>query len=121
MLAAGLVWLAVTAHYLLKWLLAREVALAEIKQPVQCCFVGLLGVSTMLLSAGFAPYFHEAALAFYIAGAPFTVGFAVWRTGGLWGGGRDPAHTTPVLYLPTVAGAFVAGTAGVSFGARVAA
>lgn len=117
MLAAGGVWLAVTVLYLLKWCLAREVAVAELAHPVQCCFVGLLGVSTMLVAAGLAPYSHEAALALYIVGALFTVGFAVWRTGGLWHGNRDPAHTTPVLYLPTVAGAFVAGATGVALGA----
>jgi tellurite resistance protein len=33
--------------------------------------------------------------------------FAAWRTGSLWQGGREPSSTTPVLYLPTVAGSFV--------------
>ena len=40
----------------------------------------------------------------------FTLAFAVWRTGGLWNGGRDAGASTPVLYLPTVAGSFVTGT-----------
>ena len=33
--------------------------------------------------------------------------FGVYRTGQLWQGGRDPRTTTPVLYLPTVAGSFI--------------
>lgn len=33
--------------------------------------------------------------------------FGVYHTGQLWQGGRDPRTTTPVLYLPTVAGGFV--------------
>jgi hypothetical protein len=33
--------------------------------------------------------------------------FGVYRTGQLWMGNRDPTTTTPVLYLPTVAGSFV--------------
>jgi tellurite resistance protein len=33
--------------------------------------------------------------------------FSIHRTGTLWTGGRDPLSTTPVLYLPSVAGNFV--------------
>lgn len=116
MLAAGLVWLAVTPLYGLKWFAAREVALTEAAHPVQCCFIGLAGVATMLVAGGAAPYSYDGALALYVVGAAFTTGFAVWRTGGLWMGERDPSHTTPVLYLPTVAGSFVAATVGAALG-----
>lgn len=54
----------------------------------------------------------------------YAVGFGVWRTGGLWQGGREHTDTTPVLYLPTVAGSFVlatvAGAAGFADGAQYA-
>jgi tellurite resistance protein len=40
-------------------------------------------------------------------GAASTIAFGLWRTGLLWHGGRDAATTTPVLYLPMVAGGFV--------------
>lgn len=116
MLAAALVWLVVATLYGLKWLIAREAALTEAAHPVQCCFIGLGGVATMLVAGGTIPYTHGLALALYIAGAAFTAGFAVWRTGGLWMGERDPGHTTPVLYLPTVAGSFVAATVGAALG-----
>jgi tellurite resistance protein len=115
-LAAGIVWLAVTMLYALKWLWARDAALAEFSHPVQCCFVGLAGVATILVAGGVAPYSHGAALVLYIAGVLFMIGFAVWRTGALWLGERDHGHTTPVLYLPTVAGSFVAGTVGGALG-----
>jgi tellurite resistance protein len=116
MLAAGIVWLMVTLLYALKWGAAREAALAEADHPVQCCFIGLAGVATMLVAGGVAPYSHQVALALYVGGALFTAGFAIWRTGGLWQGGRDPAMITPVLYLPTVAGSFVAATVGSALG-----
>lgn len=116
MLAAGLVWLAVTTLYGLKWLVARELALTEAAHPVQCCFIGLAGVATILVAGGVIPYVYGVALALYVVGAAFTAGFAVWRTGGLWMGERDPSHTTPVLYLPTVAGSFVAATVGAALG-----
>jgi len=116
MLIAALVWLAVATLYGLKWLVAREAALTEATHPVQCCFIGLGGVATMPVAGGAIPYAHGLALALYVAGAAFTAGFAVWRTGGLWMGERDPGHTTPVLYLPTVAGSFVAATVGAALG-----
>jgi tellurite resistance protein len=116
MLAAGLVWLVITTLYVLKWFEAREAALAEAAHPVQCCFIGLAGVATMLVAGGVTPYSYGTALALYVAGAVFMAGFAIWRTGGLWLGERDPSHTTPLLYLPTVAGSFVAGTVGGALG-----
>lgn len=116
MSVAGLVWLVVTILYGLKWLAAREVALTEAAHPVQCCFIGLAGVATMLVAGGVIPYSYGLALALYLVGAAFTVSFAVWRTGGLWMGERDLSHTTPVLYLPTVAGSFVAAAIGAALG-----
>jgi len=116
MVAAGLVWLAITLLYGLKWLMNRQAALAELGHPVQCCFVGLAGVATMLIAGGLVPYERIFALTLYVIGALFTIGFAVWRTGGLWLGGRDPSHTTAVLYLPSVAGSFVAATVGGALG-----
>lgn len=116
MLVGGMVWAAVTVLYALKWIVARETALAEAAHPIQCCFIGLAGVAAMLVAGGLAPYFHGGALALYSVGALFTLGFAIWRTGGLWLGERDHSHTTPVLYLPTVAGSFVIGTTGGTLG-----
>jgi len=52
----------------------------------------------------------------FTAGAAFAVGFAVWRTGGLWQGKREHATTTAVLYLPTVAGSFVTAIAAAALG-----
>ncbi|HEY0236707.1 MAG TPA: dicarboxylate transporter/tellurite-resistance protein TehA [Afipia sp.] len=109
MIVASLVWAALIALYIGKWIMAREAALAEIFHPVHCCFVGLAGVATMLVAGGAETYSRNLALALYTVGAIFTVAFAIWRTGALWQGGRDPAHTTAVLYLPTVAGGFVGG------------
>ena len=116
MVAAAAVWAVLVVLYLAKWLGARAAAMAEVAHPIQCCFVGLIGVATMLVAGGIDPYSHGAALVLYAAGAVFTLGFAVWRTGGLWLGERSPEHSTPVLYLPTVAGSFVAGTVGAALG-----
>jgi tellurite resistance protein len=118
MLIAAVVWSLALVLYAAKWIYAREAALEELEHPVQCCFVGLIGVATMLVSMAALPYSRLAAQILFALGASFTLGFAVWRTGILWQGGRDPAATTPVLYLPACAGAFVAATAAAAFGHR---
>ena len=107
MLAGALVWAVLLALYVAKWALAREDALREVADPVQCCFIGLAGVTTLLIAVAAAPYSGPTAGILFAAGALFTLGFALWRTGGLWHGERDPGATTPVLYLPAVAGSFV--------------
>jgi tellurite resistance protein len=101
------VWVVILLFFLAKWLVSAEAAWSEALHPIQCCYVGLAGVSTMLVAVAVQPYQQVAALGIYGVGLVFTLGFALWRTGHLWRGGRDPAASTPVLYLPTVAGSFV--------------
>lgn len=116
MLAGGIVWAILTVLFAAKWLAAPGEALAEARHPVQCCFIGLAGVATMLVSIAIHPYAPPAALALFAGGSAFTLGFALWRTGGLWQGGRDPAAATPVLYLPSVAGSYVTAIACATLG-----
>ena len=106
-LVAGLVWAVLVILLLLKALLAPDKLAAEAAHPVQCCFIGLAGVATMLIAGGLVPYERMSASILFGVGFAFTLGFAVWRTGGLWQGERHPETTTAVLYLPTVAGSFV--------------
>lgn len=107
MLAGGIVWAVLVALFALKWAAVYEEAEAEARHPVQCCFIGLAGVATMLVAIAVQPYLRSLAVALFVIGACFTAGFALWRTGVLWQGGRAPDTSTPVLYLPTVAGSFV--------------
>jgi tellurite resistance protein len=116
MLAGVAVWALLFLLFAAKWAWAREDARAEARHPVQCCFIGLAGVATMLVAVAILPYSRALAVNLFGVGAAFTLGFALWRTGGLWQGGRDPATSTPVLYLPTVAGSFVTAIALAAFG-----
>jgi tellurite resistance protein len=104
---AGIVWAYLLLGYVGKWLWSREAALKEAQDPVQCCFIGLVGVATMLIAGAALPYSRSVALALMLPGCAFTIGFGVWRTGALWGSERNDSTTTAVLYLPTVAGGFV--------------
>ncbi|WP_425375105.1 dicarboxylate transporter/tellurite-resistance protein TehA [Methylobacterium nonmethylotrophicum] len=113
---AGAVWAVLVVLYALKAVLAPDKLAAEAAHAVQCCFIGLAGVATMLVAGGLIPYSAGAATVLFGLGFLFTLGFAVWRTGGLWQGGRDHGATTAVLYLPTVAGSFVSATVGAALG-----
>jgi tellurite resistance protein len=116
LLLATLVWLILVILYIAKWILAPEHAIAELKHPVQCCFVGLIGVTTLLVAAAVLPYSRLTAQILFAIGTLYTVAFSAWRTGGLWQGGRELAHTTAVLYLPTVAGSFVTAAVAAALG-----
>src|SRR5258708_3925648 len=118
MLTAAIVWALMLGLYAAKWIYAREEALQELEHPIQCCFVGLIGVATMLISIAALPYSRLAAQIAFAVAASFTLAFAVWRTRLLCRGGRDPGATTPVLYLPPVAGAFVTATAAAALSPR---
>lgn len=104
---AGIIWAYLLIGYVVKWVCWRDAALEETRDPVHCCFVGLVGVATMLIAGATLPYHRSIAWVLMAAGSAFTVGFGVWRTGGMWASERDDSATTAVLYLPTVAGGFV--------------
>jgi tellurite resistance protein len=116
MLIAGIVWVMLILLYVAKWIWQREDAIAELHHPIQCCFIGLVPLSTVLVSMALLPHARSAALVLFFVGATGTILFTVWRHGGLWRGGRDPASTTPVLYLPSGAGNFVVAIALGAFG-----
>ena len=118
MLLAVAVWLVLLLLYVSKWLWAREDALAEFAHPVLCCFIGLVPVSTALVALAIAPYSHAIAVPLFIIGAIGQLGFGVYRSGRLWMGGRQPEMTTPILYLPTVAGGFVSAIVASAIGYR---
>jgi tellurite resistance protein len=106
-LIGSVVWLLLVILYISKWIFRREHALSELQHPVQCCFAGLAGVTTMLVAGAVSPYSRMTAIVLLSVGTLFTLAFGAWRTGGLWEGGREQSCTTAVLYLPTVAGSFV--------------
>lgn len=113
---AALAWAVITLLYARKWWSVPATARAEVAHPVQCCFAGLAGVATLLIAQGALPYARPVALALFALGAGFVLGFALWRTGGLWRGGRATEAATPILYLPMVAGGFVTGTTAAALG-----
>jgi tellurite resistance protein len=112
----SLLWMYFFLLYLAKWLWHRAAAESEFKDAVQCCFVGLAGVVALLASIGLAPQVPKLAFVLFLLGSVWTLVFALYRTGRLWMGGRKPEATTPILYLPTVAGSFVFASAATGMG-----
>ncbi len=104
-------WAVLTVSYAARWVFARGDVLAEFDHPVLCCFVGLAPVTASLSALALLPYVRPLAVTLFALGAAGTLGFALYRTGRLWMGGRALGATTPVLYLPAVAGSFVTATA----------
>jgi len=113
---AALAWVVVVALYAAKWWVAPDAARQEAEHVVQCCFIGLGGVTTLLIAQGALPYSRTLAVLLFALGGGYTLAFALWRTGLLWRGRREPGATTPILYLPTVAGGFVGGTTAAALG-----
>jgi len=107
---AAVAWLVIAGLYGLKWIVASREAAAEAEHPVQCCFIGLGGVATLLIAQGALPWSRSLAVTLFALGGIFVLAFGLWRTGLLWRGERDPGATTPILYLPMVAGGFVSAT-----------
>jgi tellurite resistance protein len=98
------VWAVLVLAYAIKWWRNREEALAEAHHAIQCCFIGLLPAATSLVGLALAPHAHWLAVAAWMVGAVGQLVFGVFRSGGMWRGGRDIGAVTPVLFLPTVAG-----------------
>jgi tellurite resistance protein len=115
-LLAAAVWFVLIVLYVAKWIWLRSEALAEFRHPVLCCFVGIVPVTTALVGWAIRPYWYPGALVLAVVGIVGQLVFSVYRTGALWKGGRDPGATTPILYLPTVAGSFVSAIVLSAFG-----
>lgn len=116
MLVAFGIWVLLVLLYLAKWLFARPQAWSELHHPVQSCFVGLVGVSTILAAVAIVPQSHGLALALFAIGACVQAIYGVYFIGGAWMNERDLAHASPALYLPTVAGNFITCFAAAYFG-----
>ncbi|WP_414463575.1 dicarboxylate transporter/tellurite-resistance protein TehA [Hyphomicrobium sp. DY-1] len=115
---ATFLWAALLIAYALKWSVAREAAWKELRHPVDGSFIGLVGVATTLIAGLMDNYSHPVALGLFIAGSCFSLSYAVWQTAELWRNDRGHESTTAAMYLPTVAGSFVAGTTAATLGFR---
>jgi hypothetical protein len=107
MLLGSVVWCLLIVLFAAKWLSMRAKVEAELQHSIFCCFIGLAPLTVVLVALAMALYQRAVAVALFVVGSLGQLAFGLYRTGQLWMGGRDPNATTPVLYLPSVAGSFV--------------
>lgn len=108
---ATAIWLALIVIYIYKWKAYPEQAKAELYHPILGCFVSLIPITTILVAMGALPYSRETAVVLTASGIIGQLGFAMFRSAGLWRSGHPQEAATPVLYLPTVATNFVSANA----------
>jgi len=85
--------------------------MAEFGHPIQCCFIGLIPVSTLLISIWVVTWSEAVGATLVILGCAGQLAFAVYRSGALWRGDCKQTDTAAVTHLPSVAGNFVSAIA----------
>lgn len=104
MVLASIIWLILTIAFIIKWIWYRPAALAEVEDPIQCCYISLFPATSMFIGTAVMPYSHTIALCFVVIGTIGQLFFSAYRSAGLWRGLHSPEATTPGIYLPTVSG-----------------
>ncbi|WP_049973946.1 hypothetical protein [Azospirillum sp. B4] len=102
--------------YANKWVSHRPAALAEWHDPVQSSFVALVPESVILAALALRPYAPALAVAVFALGSAGNLAYGAYRLAMNWSQPRDPAHTTPSLYLTYVASVLVNALAAGLFG-----
>lgn len=117
-LIAFAIWALWLGLYGLRWLnpASRRTVSAELLHPALGFFFALVPVATLIASLAIQPHLPALGYAMFLAGILGQIAFSAWGVGGLWQGGREAEATTPVLYMPTVGGGFVAAIGCGAFG-----
>ena len=108
---ATVIWLIFIVAYGVKWLHFRHQAKEELQNLIQCCFISLIPITTILIGLAALPYGFSLSVGLITLGIIGQLVFAAYRAAGLWRGIHKAEATTPIMYLPTVATNFVSGTA----------
>ncbi len=106
-----LVWLILIGVYLYKWFYRTESAQKELQDIIQCCFISLIPITTILIGIAVLPHSRWLAEVLIACGIAGSMLFAAYRSAGLWRGTHVLEATTPVIYLPTVASSFASASA----------
>lgn len=103
-------WLIFIIAYAYKWLGYRKQAFDELQNVIQCCFISLIPITTILTGMAVLPYQRLLAQGLIAIGIAGQLAFAAYRAAGLWRGTHKAEASTPIIYLPTVAAGFVSAT-----------
>ncbi|WP_352803812.1 dicarboxylate transporter/tellurite-resistance protein TehA [Mesorhizobium sp. M0292] len=101
------IWTALLTLYALKLWLAPLAVRAELADPVQSCFPGLVGVGMMLTAVSVLPFDATVATILICIGGVLAIGFGFWHSQKIWKHAIALSDATPALYLPVAAASFV--------------
>lgn len=96
-------WAILCLLYLGKALRYPAAVRREVQDGVQCCFVSLIPITTILAGVALKPYVPVLSRLMLLLGILGQVGYAAYSSAGLWRGTHTVEATTPAIYLPTVA------------------
>ena len=107
LLVTFVIWGLFTLLYLLKWKYNFQEALKELRHPIQNNYIGLVGVTMMLMALVVQNYQAILGEIFFFLGLIIQLLYGVFFTEQTWKNNPNFNFITPSLYLPTVAGNFV--------------
>ena len=104
------------ALYTNKWLNHRDIAITELRDPVQSCFIALIPESVILIALALHPYHLALATAVFWFGSMTNLLYGAWRMAATWRVQREPAQTVPPILLTYTASILVNALAAGFFG-----
>ncbi|WP_338410638.1 hypothetical protein [uncultured Flavobacterium sp.] len=102
-----LLWFVFMILYILKWFLNYEHAIKELRHPIKNNYIGLPGVTMMLMAIVMMSYNQTIGECLFLLGMVIQLLYGVYFTEQIWKNNTQFNFITPALYLPTVAGNFV--------------
>ncbi|OKL46067.1 dicarboxylate transporter/tellurite-resistance protein TehA [Boudabousia liubingyangii] len=108
---AATIWAVLIVSYVYKWIYFACVAKQELGNIIQCCFISLIPITTILMGLVILPLHRATAIGFMTVGIIGQLLFAAYRAAGLWRGTHTIEATTPIIYLPSVASPFASAMA----------
>ncbi|MDO4637587.1 MAG: dicarboxylate transporter/tellurite-resistance protein TehA [Lautropia sp.] len=103
---ASAVWVLLILVYAIKILYYRPAFTADLHDLMQCCYISLIPITTILTGLSILPYTSAIGHILIYLGIIGQLAFSMYRAAGLWRGLHTIKATTPIIYLPTVASSF---------------
>ena len=107
LLITCLLWLVFIGLYGIKLIKKSNHFIDEIKDPINNNYIGLIGVSSMLIATVIKTYIYSLAELLFITGLCIQLGYGVYIKQKKWLTSHQHNYITPSLYIPSVAGNFV--------------
>lgn len=110
-LATIIVWTVFMFFFILKWFTNYEETIEELNDPIKSNYFGLAAVTMILIAIDLLEYNQILAKVLFVIGMVSQLFYGVFFTEKIWRNSPQYNFITPSLYLPTVAGNFVAAMA----------